>query len=138
MHQSLRGVRRLAVSALLVVALFALVTTAFAAQAGTYKGKTVSSKLPVGFKLSGGKVRSFQGGISMYCVFEGTFKFDAVIPPRAMRVNGNRFDYKGKDRHGSEIEVHGRFVSSRKAKGWIQMGAGGCSGKTNFWATLRS
>lgn len=131
---------------MLVAAVFAtgLVAVAGAAQSGSYKGKTVSAKLPVNFNLSGGKVRNFKGSIQLYCPGDfttgtfGTYKYDAVIPPRAIAVRNGRFNYVGKDRYRADIEVHGRFVSPRKAKGWIQFGGGGCAGKTDFWATLRS
>jgi hypothetical protein len=128
---------------LIVGALIALVGSAFAAQAGNYRGKTVSGKRPVTFKLSGGKVRNFVGGINLYCFNgvgqPGSFKFDAVVPPRAIAVRGSRFNYVGKDKpRTGKIEIHGRFVSRRKAKGWIQLGTGNCSGKTDFWATRRS
>jgi len=145
-RNAIAGSRRLAVVGLIaLVAAAALASVAFGAKAGPYKGKTVSAKMPVSFRLNGGKVRNFQGGISIYCPGNpvtgtfGTYRYDAVIPPRALAVKNSRFNYKGDDRTGvNDIEIHGRFVSARKAKGWIQFGGGGCAGKTDFWATLRN
>lgn len=134
-----RGLRLAAV--LTILATVALVAVAGAAQPGSYKGQTEQNR-KVLFKLRDGKVRAFNGGINLYC-FNGigepsTFKFDAVIPPRAIPVRNGRFDYDGKDRYRQDIQIHGRFVSRRKAKGWIEMGAGNCSGKADFTATRRS
>lgn len=145
MRNAIAGSRRLAVLGLIaVIAVAAMASVAFGAKAGFYKGKTVSGSLPVSFNLSGGKVRNFKSGISIYCPGNfatgtfGTYKFDAVIPPRAIAVRNGRFNYVGKDRTGqNKIEIHGRFVSRRKAKGWVQFGGGGCAGKTDFWATWR-
>ena len=146
MRNAIAGSRRLAVLGLIaIVAAVAVASIAFGAQAGSYRGKTVSAKKPVNFKLSGGKVRNFQSGILIWCAGDftqgtfGMYKSDAVIPPRALAVRNNRFNYVGKDRtRVNRIEIHGRFVSARKATGRIEFGGGGCSGETRFWATLRN
>ena len=139
MRNAFAGSRRLAVIGLVaIVAVVALVAVAGAAQSGSYRGQTESNR-PVVFNLRDGKVRNFNGGITLYCVFSRQFRFDAAIPPRAMGVNGGRFSYKGKDRTGQNtIAIHGRFVSRRKAKGTIEMGAPpDCAGKVSFFATRR-
>ena len=139
MRNAIAGSRRLAVLGLIaVVALTALTAVAFGAQAGSYRGQSESNR-PVVFNLRSGKVRNFNGGITLYCVFSRQFRFDAAIPPHAMAVNGGRFNYKGKDRTGqNRIEIHGRFVSRRKAKGTIEMSAPpDCAGKVTFFATHR-
>ena len=139
MRNAIAGSRRLVVT-MLVAAAFAatIVAVAGAAQAGSYRGQTESNR-PVVFNLRDGKVRNFNGGITLYCVFSGTFRFDAAIPPRPMAVRNGRFNYVGKDRTGqNRIEIHGRFVSRRKAKGTIEMGAPpDCAGEVTFFATRR-
>ena len=139
MRHAIAGSRRLAVIGLIaVVAVAALAATAFGAKAGPYRGQSESNR-PVVFNLRDGKVRNFNGGITLYCVFSRQFRFDAAIPPHAMRVNGGRFNYKGRDRTGqNRIEIHGRFVSRRKARGTIEMSAPpDCAGKVSFVATHR-
>lgn len=56
-----------------------------------------------------------------------------------MAVRNGRFNYVGKDRTGqNRIEIHGRFVSRRKAKGTIEMSAPpDCAAKVTFYATHR-
>jgi hypothetical protein len=138
-RHAIAGSRRLAVMGLIaVVVAAALAATAFAAKAGPYRGQSESNR-PVVFNLRDGKVRNFNGGITLYCVFSRQFRFDAAIPPRAMRVNGGRFNYKGRDRTGqNKIEIHGRFVSRRKARGTIEMSAPpDCAAKVSFVATHR-
>ena len=56
-----------------------------------------------------------------------------------MAVRNGRFNYVGKDRTGQNpIEIHGRFVSRRKAKGTIEMSAPpDCAGEVTFFATHR-
>ena len=139
MRNAIGGSRRLVIAALVAAVLAAtVVAVAGAAQAGSYRGQSESNR-PVVFNLRDGKVRNFNGGITLYCVFSRQFRFDAAIPPRAMAVNGGRFNYKGKDRTGqNRIEIHGRFVSRRKAKGTIEMSAPpDCAGKVSFFATHR-
>jgi hypothetical protein len=138
-RNAIAGSRRLAVLGLIaVIAAVGLASVAFGAKAGSYKGQSESNR-PVVFNLRDGKVRNFNGGITMYCVFSRTFRFDAAIPPRAMAVNGGRFNYKGQDRTGqNRIEIHGRFVSRRKAKGTIEMSAPpDCAAEVDFFATHR-
>jgi len=138
-RKAIAGSRRLVVTVLIAAVLgAALVAVAGAARSGAYRGQSESNR-PVTFNLRDGKVRNFNGGITLYCVFSGTFRFDAAIPPRAMRVRNGRFNYVGRDRIGQNpIEIHGRFVSRRKAKGTIEMSARpDCAGKVSFFATHR-
>jgi hypothetical protein len=111
---------------------------ALSAEQGSYSGDTDQNR-PVTFKVRDGKVKSFEAGITLYCVFEGTFQFNAVIAPKAMRVKANnRFDYVGEDEgETADIEIHGRFVTRKKATGTIEMGGGGCAGEAKFTATRR-
>jgi hypothetical protein len=117
------------------------VSVALAALPGTYRG-TSDDNRPVTFNLRDGKVRNFNGGITLYCFTygePGRYVFDATIPPRALAVRNGRFDYEGKDRPGvSKIKIHGRFVSRRKAVGTLEMSSPpGCAGEAKFTATRR-
>lgn len=128
--------RVLAVLAVLVAALAVQGVALAAPKPGAYKGQTDQSR-PVTFNVQDGKVKNFVGGITLYCVLEGRFQFDAVVAPKALRIKGNgHFDFVGRDKTKTgEIKIHGRFVSRRKAKGTLEMGTGGCSGEAKFNAT---
>jgi len=138
-RNAIAGSRRLFIVPLVAAVLVAtVVAVAAAAQAGSYRGQTESNR-PVVFNLRDGKIRNFNGGITLYCVFSRQFRFDAAIPPRAMALRNGRFNYVGKDRTGqNRIEIHGHFVSRRKAKGTIEMSAPpDCAGEVKFYATHR-
>lgn len=114
-----------------------------AATGGKYKGKTEQSR-PITFRVSKGKVKSFEGGINVFCIGSG-IEFNAVIPPKAMKLKkGGKFSYKGRDKIDSaNIEIKGR-VKGKKASGKISMthtrydgSTGmfqGCSGEAKFKA----
>ena len=109
---------RLAALAALTVAL-TIPAAAFAA-GGSYKGSSEQER-PVTFKVSKGKVKSFEGGINVFCIGDG-IKFNAVILPKAMKVKkGGKFSYKGRDKIDSaNIEIKGK-VKGKKASGKISM-----------------
>ena len=110
---------RLRLPALLAVLLCAALVTPGIAAAVKFSGKS-KQNLPVKFKVRGGKVRAFYGNINMFCIQAGTI-FDVVHPPRAMRISGGKFSYKGKVRQGTTpIKVSGR-INGRRANGKIQM-----------------
>lgn len=140
MPPSLTSRRRRAFVAAAIAAVCLLgVSAALAAMPGPYKGKS-EQNITVTFKIRDGKVRNFSGGIRLYCFNYGepaTSEYDSVIPPRALALRNGRFKYVGEDRHGADIEIHGRFVAPRRAKGSIQMGRGNCSAKARFTATRR-
>jgi hypothetical protein len=118
-------------------------TSGLAAAGGKYKGTTEQNR-PVTFKVSKGKVKSFEGGINVFCIGDG-IKFNAVIPPKAMKVKkGGKFSYKGRDKIDSaNIEIKGK-LKGKKASGKISMTYSqydastgyfqGCSGEAKFKA----
>jgi hypothetical protein len=136
---------RLAATAALTLAL-TIPAVAPAATGGKYKGKTEQNR-PVTFKVSKGKVKSFEAGINVFCIGDG-IKFNAVIPPKAMKLKkGGKFSYKGRDRiNSANIEIKGR-VKGSKASGKISMTYSqydastrlfmGCSGEATFKAKRR-
>ena len=124
-----------------------LLLAAPAALAGgtSYKGKTDQNRT-VTFKVSGGKVRSFVGGVNMFCVGDG-IEFNAAIPPKAMKVKGGKFSYKGRDKIDSvNLEISGK-VSAAKVTGKLSMTDSRydaanqefhpCSGKATFSAKAK-
>ena len=133
---------RIAAVAALTLAL-TVPAVAPAATGGKYKGKTEQNR-PVTFKVSKGKVKSFEAGINVFCIGDG-LKFNAVIPPKAMKLKkGGKFSYKGRDKIDSaNIEISGR-VKGKKASGKISMTYSqydastgmfnGCSGEAKFKA----
>ena len=133
---------RLAATAVLTLAL-AIPAVAPAATGGKYKGKTEQNR-PVTFKVSKGKVKSFEAGINVFCIGDG-IKFNAVIPPKAMKLKkGGKFSYKGRDKlDSSNIEIKGK-VRGGKASGTVSMTYSqydastrmftGCSGVAKFKA----
>ncbi len=99
----------------------AALAAAPAAAAPTLKfsGKNENNR-PLNFKLKGGKVVDFVGGINLFCIGEG-IQFNAVIPPKAMKVTGGKFAYKGDDKEGSgSIEIKGT-ITGKRAKGRFSM-----------------
>ena len=133
---------RTAAAAALALAL-TIPAVAPAATGGKYKGETEQER-PVTFKVSKGKVKSFEGGINVFCIGSG-IEFNAVIPPKAMKLKkGGKFSYEGRDKIDStNIEIKGK-VKGKKASGSISMtysqydaSSGqftGCSGKAKFKA----
>ena len=103
-----------------VLSLALVVPTSGLAAGGKYKGKTEQNR-PVTFKVSKGKVKSFEGGINVFCIGSG-IEFNAVIPPKAMKLKkGGKFSYKGRDKIDSaNIEIKGK-VKGGKASGKISM-----------------
>lgn len=92
---------------------------ATAAPSGAFKG-TTSQKRTITFTVKGGQVRAFSAGINMMCIQSG-IEFNAVIPPRALRIAGGRFSYRGRDKtDGTNIEIKGT-VAGRSAGGTIKM-----------------
>ena len=109
--------RRLLIPLTLIV-LLALAATAPAA-GQKFSGKNENNR-PLNFKLRGGKVVDFVGGINLFCIGEG-IQFNAVIPPKAMKVTGGKFKYKGDDKQGDgSIEIAGK-ITGKRAKGSFSM-----------------
>ena len=135
--------RRLTIPLALVAAL--AVTPAAAAPTLKFKGKNEQNR-PLSFKLRSGKVVDFVGGINLFCIGEG-LQFNAVIPPKALKVTAGRFKYKGDDKEGhGNIEIKGT-ITGRKAKGRMSMVTTrysasegrviSCSGDTRWTAKAR-
>ncbi|HEX8084303.1 MAG TPA: hypothetical protein VF529_08430 [Solirubrobacteraceae bacterium] len=106
---------------ILPVTVIAAVSVGPAAAAPTlrFSGKNENNR-PVNFKLRSGKVVDFVGGINLFCIGEG-IQFNAVIPPRAMKVTGGKFKYKGDDKQGDgSIEIKGT-ITGKRAKGRYSM-----------------
>ncbi len=104
-----------------IIAAGSVFLAAPAALAGgtSYKGKTDQNRT-ITFKISGGKVRSFVGGVNMFCIGDG-IEFNAAIPPKALKVTGGKFSYKGRDKIDSvNLEISGK-VSGSKVKGKLRM-----------------
>jgi hypothetical protein len=129
-------------TALLAIVLsLALAAPIALAAGGKYKGKTEHNR-PISFKVSKGKVKSFEAGINIFCIGSGV-RFDAVIPPLPMKVRkGGKFSYKGLDKVAtSTIEIKGK-VKGKKGSGTISMSNSqynsstqsfsGCTGKAKF------
>jgi len=119
-------------TALLAIVLSLALAAPVALAAGRkYKGKTEQNR-PISFKVSKGKVRSFEGGINLFCLGSG-IRFDAVIPPLPMKVfKGGKFSYKGLDKVASNnIEIKGK-VKGKRGSGTISMTSSGCTGKAKF------
>ena len=84
-----------------------------------FSGKNENNR-PLNFKLRSGKVVDFVGGINLFCIGEG-IQFNAVIPPRAMKVSGGKFKYKGDDKEGNgSIEINGT-ITGKRARGRMSM-----------------
>lgn len=137
--------RLLAALASAALATALLATPGIAASGAKYSGKT-SQKRPVTFKLRGGKVRGFVGGVTMYCTQSG-YQFNAAIPPGPMKVRGGKFSYKGRDKNDSVDIVIKGTIDGGKAHGRLQMtdstyfASSGtfdtCSGKAKWTAKRR-
>ncbi len=98
-------------AALAAIVILACVPAALAA-GSSYKGKT-SQNRTITFKISGGKVKSFVGGVNMFCIGDG-IEFNAAIPPKAMKIKGGRFAYKGRDKIDSvNLEIAGKVKGSK-------------------------
>ncbi len=111
--------KRILVLVLAALTVFAAVAVAAPPKKGSYSGKT-SQNRAITFKVSGGNVKAFSGGVNMFCGQSG-LQFDAAIPPRAMRLRNGRFSYKGRDKvDGNNIEISGR-VNGGKASGKLRM-----------------
>ena len=111
--------RRLSLLAALVAACTLAVAPAAAAPTKRFSGKNDQNR-PLNFKVRSGKVVDFVGGINLFCIGEG-IQFNAVIPPRSMRVRGGKFKYKGDDKEGNgSIEITGRIIG-RRARGTLTM-----------------
>lgn len=110
--------RQLAVLACVAAALCALAGVALAA-GSKYSGTTEQNR-PVSFKKADGKVKNFNGGITMYCTQSG-FQFNSAIPPKAMKLKDGKFHYKGRDKSDStDIEINGK-INGKNASGKIKM-----------------
>ena len=98
--------------ALALLTLLAAPSTGLGA-GGAYKGKTDQNRA-VSFKLSGGKVRTFQAGVLTYCNTNGNTRFntDAVANLPAIPVRGGRFSYR-RDTDEGTVEVKGRIAGKR-------------------------
>ena len=105
---------------LLPLALCAALAAAPAAAAPTlkFRGKNENNR-PLAFKVRSGKVVDFVGGINLFCIGEG-IQFNAVIPPKAIRIKGGKFKYVGDDKNEDSIAIRGR-IKGRKASGRISM-----------------
>jgi hypothetical protein len=116
-NSSLR--RGLAVCAAIGTSAALLASPGIAASGGKFSGKS-SQNRPVSFKLRGGKVRAFTGGVTMYCTQSG-YQFNAAIPPKPMKVRGGKFSYKGRDKKDSvDIVIKGK-IKGAKASGRLEM-----------------
>lgn len=92
---------------------------ATAAPSGSFKGTTTQNRT-VTFKVRGNSVQHFSAGITMTCVQAG-LEFNAVIPPKALRITGGRFSYAGRDvTDGTNIRIAGTVTGST-VKGTIRM-----------------
>ena len=132
---------------ILPVTVIAALSVAPAAAAPTlrFSGKNENNR-PVNFKLRSGKVVDFVGGINLFCIGEG-IQFNAVIPPKAMKVTGGKFKYKGDDKEGNgSIEIKGT-ITGKRARGSFSMVTTrysssegrviSCSGDTKWTARAR-
>ncbi|MDQ3740241.1 MAG: hypothetical protein M3389_04775 [Actinomycetota bacterium] len=132
---------------MLPLTLCAALAAAPAAAAPTlkFRGKNENNR-PLTFKVRSGKVVDFVGGINLFCIGEG-IQFNAVIPPKAMRVSGGKFKYEGDDKEGNAtIEINGT-ISGRRARGRFSMVKShysssegrviSCSGDTKWTAKAR-
>jgi hypothetical protein len=105
-----------------IAALLISVPATAAVKGGSYKGKTDQNR-SVTFKVSGGKVRSFQAGVMTFCMAGGdsSFETDAVanVPPIKVKRNGS-FKWTAPDDTDGVIEmtVTGRIIGG-KAKGKV-------------------
>jgi hypothetical protein len=131
---------------LLAVLLAALILVpAAVAATQKFKGKNENNR-PLNFKVKGGKVVDFVGGINLFCIGEG-IQFNAVIPPKAIKIKGKTFKYRGDDKEGNgSIEIAGR-IKGKKATGSMSMVTTrysasegrvvSCSGDTKWTAKAR-
>ena len=127
-----------------VLAALALAPVAIAATK-SYKGKNENNRT-LTFKVKGKKVTDFVGGINLFCIGEG-IQFNAVIPPKAMKIKGKTFKYRGDDKEGNgSIDIKGR-LKGKKATGTMSMVTSrysasegrviSCSGDTKWTAKVR-
>ena len=134
--------RRLILPVVLIAALAAAPAVAATLK---FRGKNENNR-PLTFKVRSGKVVDFVGGINLFCIGEG-IQFNAVIPPKAMRVRGGKFRYKGDDKEGNaSIEIKGT-ITGKRAKGSYTMVKShysssegrviSCSGDTKWTAKAR-
>jgi hypothetical protein len=108
-----------ALAVLAIASALALAAPAAAGSGTAFKGKTDRNQR-VGFKLSGGKVKDFAATVFVICG-DGDNTFNAVIPPKPLKVKGGKFSYKGRDRvDGANIEIRGS-IKGGKAKGTVSM-----------------
>jgi hypothetical protein len=92
---------------------------ATAAAPAKFKGKTAQNRT-VTFTLKGSTVSNFSAGINMMCVQAG-IEFNAVIPPKPLKVSGGKFAYSGRDvTDGTNITINGT-VKGRSASGTVKM-----------------
>jgi len=100
--------------------IFVLASAVAAPAAGQkFSGKNENNR-PLNFKVRAGKVVDFVGGINLFCIGEG-IQFNAVIPPKAMKIKGGKFKYKGDDKEGNgSIEIKGT-ITGKRAKGSFSM-----------------
>jgi hypothetical protein len=106
-------------SAVCLVALLALAAPSAAGGGKRYTGKTDRNQA-VNFTVSGGKVKDFAATVFVVCG-DGDNRFDAVIPPKALKIRGGKFSYKGRDRvDNNNIEISGR-ISGGKASGSVSL-----------------
>ncbi len=131
---------------LLAVLLAALVIAPVAVAATkSFEGKNENNR-PLSFKVKGKKVTNFVGGINLFCIGEG-IQFNAVIPPKAMKLKAGKFTYRGDDKEGNgSIDIAGR-IKGKKATGTMSMVTTrysasegrvvSCSGDTKWTAKAR-
>ena len=132
---------------ILPLTVIAALAAAPAAAAPTLKfsGKNENNR-PLNFKLRSGKVVDFVGGINLFCIGEG-IQFNAVIPPRAMKLKGKTFKYRGDDKEGNgSIDIVVR-LKGKRASGTMSMVTSrysasegrfvSCSGDTKWTAKVR-
>ena len=111
------SLRRLLLPLTLVVALAVVPLAAAATQ--KFSGKNENNR-SLSFKVRSGKVVDFVGGINLFCIGEG-IQFNAVIPPKAMRVKAQKFRYEGDDKQGDgSIEIKGT-IAGKRARGSFSM-----------------
>jgi len=106
---------------LAVLASLTCLATPAVAVAATQKFKGESDQeRKVTFKLKGGKVVDFVGGVNMFCSGEG-IEFNAAIPPGAIKVSGGKFSHEGRDKIDSvNLEISGK-IKGKKASGKLFM-----------------
>jgi hypothetical protein len=111
--------RRLLLLASLLALAVAAVPAVAAVKRGSYKGKTDQNR-PVTFKVSGGKVRSFQAGVMTWCSTSGNNRFvtDAIANVPALKIRSGKFRWVGKPKGTNEVVVKGTITGGR-ARGTV-------------------